>query len=574
MNIEQIKIILNLNIPTKSEPVEFTSTLLQYNRQKQYKLSNYPYFSYSYKYDIDQILKIGNYEKIVYFFFNKSYMIKKINNFKNIKHDDETKYIKHNIEVMLNLLLPTTFPVINNYETSYDKYIKQNKQLFVSNLFDNNDSIFSNAFNYMFSNTQIQNDIYDTHFSFLKIDGKIYTVTKIIWLNDFYNHPIYNEFFKKYNEYKLWSEIEKTKIIKEIYLKIKKIKKISDKFTVKEQESYIKKINESNLHMVDVAMHVRRLKSITQKNTNIIDSLNNLQKDFDDLFDKTKIEIPKTYDKTNYKSFYNNHFYQFIDYIYKINDIIFPKDNFYREKEYNEYNKLISSVPQKFKMYISEVMKTVNNIIILDTIIDKYITDEFIINYDEESDNVKKILETYKFFVIFVNLVKQMTNPIRESSNKELQKIIDKYILDNDKVEIEKIINYISTFENLKPPDSKINIQKIEKYLDTGIHFINFKDIGVPKYEIFLNVDLIEGQLTNTNYKDIYCEYKELYIKNEIDFLISKNTHEASYNRVFMSLTDLQKKHEEKIKHPQDKTKTEKKQKGGNMKTKKKRFEY
>jgi hypothetical protein len=42
--------------------------------------------------------------------------------------------------------------------------------------------------------------VYD--YSYLKVDGVVYTVTKVIWLNDLLNHPEYREFIDEFIGFK------------------------------------------------------------------------------------------------------------------------------------------------------------------------------------------------------------------------------------------------------------------------------------------------------------------------------------------------------------------------------------
>ena len=43
-------------------------------------------------------------------------------------------------------------------------------------------------------------------FSYLKIDGQEYTITRTIWLNDVMNHPVYSDVIKAYHLFEIWKE--------------------------------------------------------------------------------------------------------------------------------------------------------------------------------------------------------------------------------------------------------------------------------------------------------------------------------------------------------------------------------
>jgi hypothetical protein len=545
MEIEEIKIILNVNIPMQKEPIELTSDILHYEKQKQYSLSKYPFFCYNYKYNMNEIMKIGEYEKIVHFFFNKSYMSKKINEFKSVKllSEGNFKYINHNIQVMMNLLLPTTFPTIDNFETSFDKYIKTDKNFLVSTIF-NDQPILPQLFNF---NKKSNNY---TKFSFLKINGKVYTITKIIWLNDFYNHPLYNSFFNFYKAYQTWAKKESKSIIQQIE---------DNKNKLKYEES--------------------------EKNT-INDKLTKLSTTYTDL----KLR--------------NNELYTMINNtpknIENINEQIDLIKNIF---EFSKSTRL--PIPSSFETKMNELLKIINKYKILLTISQKYITEQGTIsgNYDEEEENIKKVLETYKYFIKYNNLLKTIT---LDSSTKIEENI-------KEQTSLNEIISYILLFKEEKKievpttptPSTTPTTPKttttpttttttttttpsiittpsitttttttttldpnIEKKLEVGLTFINPKEIDLPKYEIYLNIDLIEGEINNTNFNDIYCKYKDIYIKNEIEFFMS-NSRQAKYNRVFFSLPDFLKSKTQK-----EQNKSVKKQNGGLKKTLKKRRRF
>jgi hypothetical protein len=65
-------------------------------------------------------------------------------------------------------------------------------------------------------------DITSGLFSYLKVDSKIYTISRVIWLNDLLNHPVYRKFIDNFINYSLWIERERDRM--EILLDSKKKK--------------------------------------------------------------------------------------------------------------------------------------------------------------------------------------------------------------------------------------------------------------------------------------------------------------------------------------------------------------
>jgi len=192
INIEQIIVMVDTSIPEK-EPFKLTSSLLYHpslKKGKSYKLSELPYFTsevrYPYK-DLYYLAKL-DYKKIVRFFFDKKYfelkMIRFLKNFdlnvKNTLEKEKENILKFNVKIMLELLFPTYFPTTRNHTSSFQEYIKQSID---------SDMSFKGVL------TTAHN------FSYLKLDGKIYTITKVIWLNDLLNHPIYRNFLDEFINY-------------------------------------------------------------------------------------------------------------------------------------------------------------------------------------------------------------------------------------------------------------------------------------------------------------------------------------------------------------------------------------
>jgi len=138
-------------------------------------LSNYPFFTYQARYPIDKIS--GSYNSIIDFFFNRDRFeeIMKDEDWVQLVHGKDAieinEIIDYNIMVMLFLLFPTRYPVINDIKNSYD-------------IFRGIDSL----------KTLFFNPLKRAPFSYLKLGSDVYTIQKIIWLNDVLNHPKYQRF--------------------------------------------------------------------------------------------------------------------------------------------------------------------------------------------------------------------------------------------------------------------------------------------------------------------------------------------------------------------------------------------
>ena len=192
LNIQKLKITLNTNIP-KSKSIEFTKSMLYHPEYISFgDIEHYPYFTSKQLYPAKYLSQL-QYDEVVGIFFNGDRFERMLIENKPSKPTNDADYVsKTNIMTMLQLLFSTKYFIVNNIHQSLD--IISHK--------DSDNSIFYNPFN--------------TKFSYIKVNGKPYTVTKTIWLNDIVNHPLYNKLMKEvrntidnYKEKEQDSELEK-----------------------------------------------------------------------------------------------------------------------------------------------------------------------------------------------------------------------------------------------------------------------------------------------------------------------------------------------------------------------------
>jgi hypothetical protein len=195
----------------KFEKIEFKLDILYYEKIENGKtiylntngLNKLPYFTLSVKYPLDRLLKsLKTYQEKVDFFFDKNEFEKVLRlntDISDFSIDEDPNVIgEHNVMVMIELLFPTKFTVINNFHTSYDN-------VFV------NSSLKRMLFN----------PVTEKNYSYLKLsDKEIYTFTRLVWLNDLLNHPKYREFIDNFIIFWNWYKRETNKItIKENEIK-------------------------------------------------------------------------------------------------------------------------------------------------------------------------------------------------------------------------------------------------------------------------------------------------------------------------------------------------------------------
>ena len=195
----ELKVTLYTNIPsgTDYENITLTFSTLSSEDLKDVKIkpTTYPFFSYQIKYP-ETILAALSYADVVKTFFDKDEFKYKFGNIGDILTIDEneiaalnednkknekieyynkrTDNINNNVMLMLRYLLPTKWPVVNNHFNSYD-------------LFKGKDPM----------NTLFFNPFSTSKYVYLKLTGGTFTMKKLIWLNDFLNHPDYKNVFEE-----------------------------------------------------------------------------------------------------------------------------------------------------------------------------------------------------------------------------------------------------------------------------------------------------------------------------------------------------------------------------------------
>lgn len=138
-------------------------------------LESYPFFTYKVEYPLQKLRNIVNYQDRINVFFNKAKFINfilKVGENPTLKDEKQrNERMENNLLAMLEILFPTSFPVIDNIHTSYN-YLKSEtslKPFYADHLF--NAGYTSN----------------------INIDGQPKTIKKVILYNDIVNHPIYRE---------------------------------------------------------------------------------------------------------------------------------------------------------------------------------------------------------------------------------------------------------------------------------------------------------------------------------------------------------------------------------------------
>jgi hypothetical protein len=122
----------------------------------------------------------------------------------------QTKNGDENVLMMLRLLFPTKYPIMGNVFSSFNSVILKTSDFTLS---------FSDFLPSFLRTKLIEGTAL---YSYLKIDGKVYTVAQAVWLNDIYNHKEYADLIDKFKKLKIWKDKASRKLNDEINLKASK----------------------------------------------------------------------------------------------------------------------------------------------------------------------------------------------------------------------------------------------------------------------------------------------------------------------------------------------------------------
>lgn len=224
-SLDKIEINIYTNIGDgNTTPTPFTRSIFATQPERIYgSLENYPFFTTEYPIPYT-LLKKKSKEDIFSILFNKDNFTKFIT-----KSTPTTisvlnqEAIDENIKSLLKLLFPTYYPTKENYTDTYTELIKEIPPTLNPNYFSLPSFGITSIFKSLTKpptppNVKPTEDPPPTEeespdFTYLTIGGKIYTVLKVVYLNDFINNPKYNKVITAFTQYKLLTESfkEKTK---------------------------------------------------------------------------------------------------------------------------------------------------------------------------------------------------------------------------------------------------------------------------------------------------------------------------------------------------------------------------
>jgi hypothetical protein len=229
--LDTIEIQIYTNIPgDEKKPVVFTKNTLNYlPTTRGVPLNEYPYFTAEYILP-KEALKRMTYDKKINTLFNRELFLSMFKGVKKIKNDNPEKTQKNtekNIRIMLEVLFPTHYPVVNNHTDTYSEFIEGKTPFKFSVNWDGLfPSFFANRAKALIDGKTEEKETGDKKngdFCYLNIGGKEYTVLKVAYLNDFINNPKYSEIRTEYINFSRWKTQKKEEVDVSILTKKKDI---------------------------------------------------------------------------------------------------------------------------------------------------------------------------------------------------------------------------------------------------------------------------------------------------------------------------------------------------------------
>ena len=179
-------------LPPKEDEDEDNSEIdpMKKNESNQ-NVSQFPLFTDQVRLSVSKLLKLPR-KKQVEMFFDKDSFKKLIGSSFTKDLDERNENAEHNLRTMLQILLPTIFPIHANMTETFSENMK-NISVNVPNI-SKNSSVFTLLSDFMGK----END-----YGYLNI-GKQYTVTKITLINDIINDPIFSNLIQPSINFKKW----------------------------------------------------------------------------------------------------------------------------------------------------------------------------------------------------------------------------------------------------------------------------------------------------------------------------------------------------------------------------------
>jgi len=435
-----------------------------------------------------------------------------------------SKTTEKNVMIMLRLMFPTKYPLIGNVFSSFHSVVTG----------ENDIKLKWSDFVPGFLKKHVFEGLAD--YSYLKIDGQVYTVVQAIWQNDIYNHKEYKKLIDKFEELQRWKEQQLVKISTELDKKRRAFKQTYE-----------------NQFSQDDVENIRRTKlenpddEVSKRYNQSVDTLISIMKDL-------------------IASIGRSDYLRMNDYANKFTEKFNSLRNSY------EYRSLFNPQNQrKYEDITKKMQEEIGNIQADEYILENYLKKPGI-NLDYKNDTkYRRIMEErYQTYVKFIDNIRNFRSPILESSNSLLQNSIEDFLNNTEKYK--GVFNFLMNPVNIKknpfslimptsPLEEQPNIQreaaKYQNRMNTGVS-IRPNSKGAY-YEIYVQMNLIGGELNDENKSKIDCMYQGETLGDKLSRILNEAIYHPwniNSTRIFFDITNGETKMDPKKQMPEEKAAT------------------
>lgn len=458
------------------------------------KKESYPFFTDQVRLSVSKLLKMPRQKQIDVFFIKEDFK-KLIGSSYSTDLDERNENAEHNLRVMVQIFFPTVFPINGNITETFSEKMKDT---FLDVSIGSNNTNVATLLTNFFGK--------ENEYGYLNI-GKQYSVTKITFINDIINDPTFKNLIQPSLNFQNWRKETMNKYSESSGTFMNTIKTL-----IKTHFNNIKTTLTDN--STDAYKDFIKIKNPTALVNSQASHPPRLQVPYLETLLKTDpSEVSKIIDL-------------FIE-IYKLNDAA-PSDkpNYipYSIKTLPGFNELLET-SIKYKID-NEIQKAITNMEVainyLTKIKEKYKFNNYVEKLVAEKIKTFTPLETFK------NMISKFRSPMRSYSNKQLSILFNETTKD-----IQPFIDFIDFLRNVviedKPKDEYLSNTSMIDKMKTGVMTIREKTNNSDKkdekvdvlqdktksyYDCFVNFELIDGLLNDTNLDLIKCDYRN-------DFLVT-----------------------------------------------------
>ena len=509
-----LKVFLDLSIDINPEKeTVLTSKILSYNPPKRkLMLQDLPIFSPNVPYRnlANRILNMFYYERIEVFFNPTKFKKVIMNSWNGIKEENATERLKieqQNFDIFIKAILPTAYPISNNYNKSLEYFDRESYSFFTKGT---TKGLNTSYFPFLPSR-------FGKEFSHIKVNGEIYTITGVTLKNDIFNHPIYSKLIQEYENIATNTDTDGDDPLTKVDKEFKDF--YDTHFSADSIFLSIKTLSPTNndnerMYYNEIYEKVKEVKTaITNINTEMIKNTNEEAAD------------PKSFDLF----FENlNTLYEYKNYIQQVTNVS------------NEH-KLQKVISLFGKLYVKKkALEYIKN------------RDFDLSNEGTRETEIQSLIEKYS--PAFRNFSKLSTYLLTERyiQNEAWRKIIHEK--DNSK------------YPHIK--ECKKNVNNCTDLYKNGfleVKLDRVKDTKKNNYTIIeahLMINVVEGEMNITNYKKLKCYYLDKSLGSMFDSIFySNNNWDISNKKIFFSIKDEVNNinQQKKIKNNEPKKNTQKK---------------